>query len=73
MRRRFSFSLGQYTKEFQPDIYAIKACADANIKSTIKRGYWKKNIYIVSDRQATIKVLNNCKINSKLDWDCGTG
>jgi hypothetical protein len=43
MRQRFSFSLGQYTTVFQAEVYAIKACADENIK----RGYCIRNIYIL--------------------------
>jgi hypothetical protein len=58
----FSFSLGQYTTIFQAKINAIKAYADENIK----RGYWKRNIYIVSNRQAVIKKLDYCRMNSNL-------
>jgi hypothetical protein len=29
-RRKFSFSLGQYTTVFQAEVYAIKACAAEN-------------------------------------------
>jgi hypothetical protein len=32
MRQRLSFSLGQYTTVFQVEVYAIKACAEKNIK-----------------------------------------
>jgi hypothetical protein len=53
----------QYTTVFQADVYAIKACADENIKRTC----WKRNIYILSDNQALIKALDSCKISSKLD------
>jgi hypothetical protein len=66
MKRKFSFSLGQYTAVFQAEVYAIKACADENIR----RGYHNKNIYILSDSQAAIKELDNCTIFSKLVWDC---
>jgi ribonuclease HI len=66
MKQKFSFSLGQYTTVFQVEVYAIKACAVENIK----RGYLKRNIYILSDSQAAIKELDTYKINSKLVWDC---
>jgi hypothetical protein len=58
--------LGQYATVFQADVYAIMACVVEDIKS----GYWKISIYILSDSQAVIKALDNCKINSKLVWDC---
>jgi hypothetical protein len=66
MRQRFSFSLGRYATVFQVKVYAIKACTDENIK----RGYHNRKIYILSDSQAAIKALNNCKIYSKFVWDC---
>jgi hypothetical protein len=66
MRQRFNFSLGRYTVVFQAEVYAIKACADENIK----RGYHKRNIYIPSNSQAAIKALDNCRISSRLVWDC---
>lgn len=62
----FSFGLGWYKTVFQKGIYAIKACADENIK----RGYQNRNIYIFSDTQAEIKAFHNCDINIKLVWDC---
>jgi hypothetical protein len=37
-RLRRSFSLGRYTTVFQAEVYAIKACADANMDRTIKIG-----------------------------------
>jgi hypothetical protein len=40
-RFRFSLSLGWHTTVFQAKVYAMKACADENIKT----GYWKRNIY----------------------------
>jgi hypothetical protein len=58
--------LGQYATVFQADVYAIMAC----VVEDIKIGYWKISIYILSDSQAVIKALDNCKINSKLVWDC---
>jgi ribonuclease HI len=66
MRQRFSFSLGWYSTVFHAEVYAIKACADENIK----RGYCKRNIYILSDNQAVIRALDNCRIRSRLVWDC---
>jgi hypothetical protein len=65
-RQKFSFSLQQYTTVFQAEVYAIKACAVENVK----RCYLKRNIYILSGSQAAIKARVNCKINSKLSWDC---
>jgi hypothetical protein len=62
MKRKFSFSLGQYTTVFQAEVYAIKECADENIKS----GYCNRNIYILSGSQAAIKALDNCEIYSRL-------
>jgi hypothetical protein len=66
MRKRFSFSLGRYTTVFQAEVFAIKACADENNK----RSYCKRNIYILSDSQAAIRALDNCRITSRLVWDC---
>jgi hypothetical protein len=40
------------------------------LHSFIKRVAKSRNIYILSDSQATIKALNNFRINSKLVWDC---
>jgi hypothetical protein len=61
IKQIFSFSLG-YTMVFQAEVYAIKACADENIR----RCYRERNIYILSDGQAAIKALDKCRINSKL-------
>jgi hypothetical protein len=52
-RRKLSFSLGQCTTVFQAKVYAIKACAVENLD----RDYKNRNIYILSDIQAAIKVL----------------
>jgi hypothetical protein len=60
MRKKFSFSLWQYTTALQAEVHAIKACVVENIK----RGYLKRNIYFLSDSNASIKVLDNYKINS---------
>ena len=35
-----------------------------------EKGYTGRNIYILSDVQAAIKVLGSFQINSKLVWDC---
>jgi hypothetical protein len=45
---------------------AIRACAVENLD----RNYRNRNIYILSNSQAAIKVLDNYQINSKLVWDC---
>jgi ribonuclease HI len=65
-RRGHSFSLGLHITVFQEEIYAIKACTMENIEKCYKG----RNICILSDSQADIKVLNNFEINSKLVWDC---
>jgi hypothetical protein len=59
-------SAGQYTTVFQTDVYAIKSCADENIK----RRYRERNIYIFADSQAAIKALDKYRITSKLVWEC---
>jgi hypothetical protein len=64
MRQKCSFSLGRSV--FQAIVYAIKACAEENTK----RGYRNRNIYILLNSQAAIKALDNCKIYSRLVWDC---
>jgi hypothetical protein len=51
---------------FQAEVYAIKACAVENIK----KGYWRRNIYILFDNQAVITVLDSYRVNSQLVWDC---
>jgi ribonuclease HI len=61
MRRKFSFNLGRYTT-----VYAIKTCADENIK----RNNRNRNMYILSDSQAAIKALNSSKIYSRMVWEC---
>jgi hypothetical protein len=53
--------LGFVNQTFQAEV-----CADENIK----KGYWKRNIYILSDSQTVIKVLDCCEISSRLVWDC---
>jgi hypothetical protein len=44
---------------FQAEIYAFKAC----IMENIEKGYIGRNIYILTDSQAAIKVFNNFQIN----------
>jgi hypothetical protein len=53
-----SFSLGRNTTVFQAEVYAIKACADANMD----RNYKNRNIYILSGSQAAIKALDKHQI-----------
>ena len=50
----------------QVEIYATKAY----IMENIEKGYAGRNIYILSDAQATITTLESFQINSKLVWDC---
>jgi len=38
--------------------------------ANVEKGYTYRNICILSDSQAGIKVLESFKINSKLVWDC---
>jgi hypothetical protein len=65
-RQKLSFSLGQYTRVFQVEVYAIKTCAAENLD----RSYRNRNIYVFSNSQAAIKALGNHQINSELVWDC---
>jgi ribonuclease HI len=65
-RKKISFSLGQHTRVFHAEVYALKACIDENLD----RGYKNKNIYILSNSQAAIKELGKYQIISKLLWDC---
>jgi hypothetical protein len=51
--RKLSFSLGQYTRVFQVEVYAIKAFANDNMD----RNYKNMNIYILPDSQAAIKAF----------------
>jgi hypothetical protein len=62
MRQRFSFRVGQYTTVFQAEAYAIQPCAVENIE----RGYWRRNIYVLSNSQTAVKALENCKIIESL-------
>jgi hypothetical protein len=52
----------QYTTVFQAEAYAIQPCAVENIE----RGYWRRNIYVLSNSQAAVKALENCKIIESL-------
>jgi hypothetical protein len=65
-RKKLNFSLVKYTTVFHVEVYAIMACAVENLN----RNYGNRNIYILSERQAAIKALDNYQINSKLVWDC---
>jgi hypothetical protein len=65
MRRKHSFSLGQYITIFLVKVYAIKACILENINNN-----YNKSIYILSDSRAALNTLNFVHINSKLFWDC---
>jgi hypothetical protein len=65
-RQRFNFNPGRNTTVIRAEVYDIKAIADDNIQ----RGYCKRNIYIFSDCQAASKALDNCRITSRLAWDC---
>jgi ribonuclease HI len=65
-KSRQSFSLGIHTTVFQAKIYAIiKAC----IMEGTEMDYKGRNMYVLSNNQAAIKVLYNFQINSKLVWD----
>jgi hypothetical protein len=55
-------TIGQYTTQFQAEVYATQACAVENVQ----RCYLKRNMYILSDSDAAIKALDNCEINYKL-------
>jgi hypothetical protein len=66
MIKKFTFSLGQYSIAFQPEVYAIKA----TIAEITCKGYNNRSIYILCDSQAGIKALDNYQIISKLVWDC---
>jgi ribonuclease HI len=43
---------------------------NVSAEENIKESYWKRNIYILSNSETTIKELDNFKISSKLVWDC---
>jgi len=66
LEKGHSFSLGFHTTIIQAELYAIRAC----IMGNIEKGYKDRNIYILLNIQAAIKVLHNFQINSKLLWDC---
>jgi len=66
-KSRQSFSRGIHTTVFQAKIYAIiKVC----IMEDIEMDYKGRNMYLLSNNQVAIKVLNNFQINSKLLWHC---
>jgi hypothetical protein len=56
--RKLSFSLAKYTTVFQAEVYAINACAVENLD----RNHKNRNIYILSEGQAAIKVLDKLQI-----------
>ena len=60
-RRGQSFSPGLHA-----EIYAIKA----GIMENTEKDYTGRNIQILSNSWATIKVLDSFQVNSKLVWDC---
>jgi ribonuclease HI len=55
-----------YMTAFQAEVYAIKACAD----ESMDRNYKNRNMCILSDSQAAIKVFGKYQITSKLVWKC---
>jgi hypothetical protein len=65
-RWKVSFSLEQYTTEFQAEEYTIKACVVENLE----RNYRNRNIYILQNSQAAINAFSNHQITLKLVWDC---
>jgi len=65
-RRGHSFHPELHTRVYRAEIYTIKAC----IMENIEKDYIGGNMYILSDTQAAVKVLDGSHINSKLFWDC---
>jgi hypothetical protein len=61
-RRGHSYNLGLQTVEFQDEIYAIKVC----IMETIEKGYICRNIHILSDSHAAIKVLKSFQMKFQI-------
>jgi hypothetical protein len=61
VRKKLSFTFGQYTTVFQAEVYAIKACTIENLD----RCYRNRNICILLCRQAAIKSLDNYQTNPK--------
>jgi hypothetical protein len=53
---KLCFGLRQYTNVFEDEVDATKASTDENIK----KGYCDRKIYILSDSQTAIKVLDSC-------------
>lgn len=66
-KSRKIFSPGIHTTVFQAKIYAI---IKARIMEDIEMDYKGRNMYVLSNNQVAIEVLNNFQINSKLVWDC---
>lgn len=54
-RMEYSFSLGLHTTIFQAEIYALKA----RVMENTEEDYTCKSIYILSNSQAAIKVLDS--------------
>ena len=48
------------------EVHAINLC----IKKCLEYNYVNKNIYIMSDSQATLKALMQFRVNSKIVWNC---
>jgi ribonuclease HI len=63
---KLKFQPWQYTVVFQAEVYAIQACAVEHLD----RNYKNRNIYVLSDSQTAIKVLDKHHITSELVWDC---
>lgn len=61
-----SMPLGTHTTIFQAEVAAITICAMENIRM----GYVGKNIRILSDSQAAILAVGNCRSSSKLVLEC---
>jgi hypothetical protein len=61
-RWKLSFSLGKHTAVFLAEMHTIKACAVENLH----RNNINRNIYILPDTKAAIKIFDNYHINTKL-------
>jgi hypothetical protein len=51
---------------FSAETFAILACA----KDCIERNSMEEQVYICSDRQVALQVLEASRITSKLVWEC---
>lgn len=54
--RKASVSLGLHATIFQAKAYAVLNCAHQHLK----RNYYDRGIFIVTDNQAAIKALRSC-------------